>query len=215
MIIEIQRHDDYIVANAWGPGWAPRAYVYLYAWGKGEAWGWESCRWVGRWDWVRCRPSPDLPDHPGIAAVVEAVVSWARTPEGQAWIGTAMQSLEALRVRCNMLRPFYRLAILHGWTPGTVLQRTLRGKAKSYMGRYLGRLMRALEADETAGRAARVKSVGGRTTWVPVSDQVEALEPVRDCGRLIGWMTSAGIIMTPAEYLAAVGMAERDTVEAS
>jgi len=108
----------------------------------------------------------------------------------------------------------YRAAILRGWTPGTYLQRTLRGKAKAYMGRYLERLMRALEADEQAGRCARVRSVGGRVTWVPVAPDCEALEPVRDGQRLVGWMTAAGVIMTPEEYLAAVGMAESETVDA-
>jgi hypothetical protein len=101
----------------------------------------------------------------------------------------------------------YRAAVLHGWTPGTYLQRTLRGRAREYMGRYLDRLERALQADEAAGRATRVRSIGGRSTWVPVSPDCEALEPVRDGHRLIGWMTSAGVVLTPAEYLRAVGLA--------
>lgn len=48
-------------------------------------------------------------------------------------------------------------------TPGTYLAYTLRGRAKTYIGRYLGALLRALDAEPDV---APVRSVGGRTAYV-------------------------------------------------
>jgi len=212
MKTSVRVSGDGVHADLWGAShWLAQAWLVVDRRGSAQLQYWADGRpyfMRGRWDWDQLRLDPEPPDHPDVAAVVAALTDWARTPEGQAWMHPPKPARSPQPPeRSEMVRGYYRAAVLHGWTPSTFLQYTLRGRAKDYMGRYLDRLMRALQADEQAGWANRVRSVGGSMTWVPVSDTVEALEPVRDGNRLAGWMTATGVIMTPEEYLAAVGMA--------
>jgi hypothetical protein len=54
----------------------------------------------------------------------------------------------------------------HGYTPGTWLSRTLRGKAKRYMSSYERPLLADLVAREGRGEIIRVRSARGGIAWV-------------------------------------------------
>jgi len=210
--VVIQTRDNDVAAITCGYIWEPvaelvvsrRGRAYVYARLRGQAII-VDCRW----DWSTRRLDQPWPDHPNVPAVVRAMADWACSPEGRAWL-RPLKPARLLRppARPETVRDFYRAAILRGWTPATYLLRTLRGRAN--MGRHLARLTQALEADEAAGRANRVRSVGGRWTWVPVCPDCEALEPVLGGRRLVGWELAFHRRMTPEEYLAAVGEERRD-----